>query len=379
MGPVVAVLADYWRPGWRAGGPIVSLGRLVDRSSADCRVVTRNHDFTDSTPYPGISANTWTPDEANDAIPVAYLAGLAGFRWARTELRRLNAHFLHINSVHSPAFGIAPLIAFRCGLLGSPRVLLSAHGELADSAQQHKHWKKRLAAPFLRRLIPGNTIWHGSSQREAADIRAWLGTNPTILIAPDPPPEPADQAGTGPDAPTVLFASRIHPIKGLDRAIDVVASLDMPVRFVVAGQIEDQSYWQRCEQMLRDLPANVEVQVYGAYTPADISSLVDDATVLVLPTKGENFGQVIAESLACGCPIAIPATTPWGEYVGESAGSIDDDDGRTLTFIREVLNESATKRETRRSAVLAAYRAWFDREGNVDLYREAWRMTEAQS
>ena len=32
---------------------------------------------------------------------------------------------------------------------------------------------------------------------------------------------------------------------------------------------------------------------------------------LILPTKGENFGHVIAESLSASLPVIISQNTPW--------------------------------------------------------------------
>src|SRR5690606_30696259 len=33
--------------------------------------------------------------------------------------------------------------------------------------------------------------------------------------------------------------------------------------------------------------------------------------VLFMPTKGENFGHIILESLTTGCPVLISDRTPW--------------------------------------------------------------------
>lgn len=53
----VVLIADYWRPGWRTGGPIVSLGRLVDHTRARTWVVTRDHDWV--SPIRTWSLMTW--------------------------------------------------------------------------------------------------------------------------------------------------------------------------------------------------------------------------------------------------------------------------------------------------------------------------------
>ena len=376
MGTRVAVLADYWRPGWRAGGPIVSLARLVDKSQCETVILTRDHDLGDSSRYFGISPNTWEHASGSPS-KIAYLAGWSGLRWATRQLRGERPDMIHVNSLHSPLFGVLPLLALRLGVVRSNVVLITPHGELAPSALRHKWWKKTLARPFLRWLVPTRAIWHASSQHEASDVINWLKRTPNLVVAPDPAPDPAPSASTGPKAPTVLFASRIHPIKGLDVAIRIMGSVQTPCRFVIAGQPEDDEYWANCQKQLAELPRHIGVDVRGPYSPDESSELMDQATVLLLPTKGENFGQVIAEALSRGCPVAIPPTTPWPDYVGTDLGCVDSDPDSLARFVTELLTEPIHRREFRRARTLDAYRAWFATSEASDLYVDVFELAGA--
>jgi len=371
MGPTVALLADYWRPGWRAGGPITSLGLLVDRSEIPVSVFTRDHDLGSPAPYPGVRTNGWT-SVGRDGFAVAYLRGLAGVRWAFRHLRAMRPSIVHINSVHSPVFGIAPLLATRLGLFGSPIVVISPHGELTEASQEHKRWKKRLARPVLRRIIRKDASWHASSTFEAADIERWLNRAAHIIVAPDAPPTPHAGGPTpleeSTNQPTVLFASRIHPIKGLDSAIEVVGQVATPCRFVIAGPIEDESYWARCQGLLKKLPSHVTVDVRGPFEPSDMPSLVTSARILILPTKGENFGQVIAEALSQGCPVALPPVTPWLDYAGSDIGCVSDDEREVATYLETALSEPVEAHKERRRRAYEAYSSWFSGVGDVDVY-----------
>ena len=42
--------------------------------------------------------------------------------------------------------------------------------------------------------------------------------------------------------------------------------------------------------------------------------------VFYFPTKSENFGQVIWESLSCGCPVLISDQTPWNNIENHHVG-----------------------------------------------------------
>ena len=369
----MALLADYWRPGWRAGGPITSLGLLVDRTKAHVAVFTRNHDLGSRQPYSGIATNEWT-HRADARSPTAYLTGWRGITWALRELRRMQPQILHINSLHSPLFGILPLATTRLGLIRPPYVLISPHGELSAASQQHKKWKKSLARPLLRGLVSRRIVWHASSAMEFADIEAWLGRTPHTIVAPDSPPAPRSNADAFHDArslPTVLFASRIHPIKGLDTAIAMVARVKTPCRFVIAGPIEDDSYWQQCQQLLAQLPRHIDVVRNGPYQPSELDALIDAARVLVLPTKGENFGQVIAEALSRGCPVVIPPTTPWLGFVGPHLGCVFESETAGADFLEQVVTESGEQAKERRRRTLSAYREWCEEVSAEDIYAQA--------
>lgn len=376
----VVLLADYWRPGWRAGGPITSLGRLVDRTRFEISVLTRSHDLGQVDDYPSITPNSWTPG-AQEHEQIGYLRGARGLPWAMRQIRRLKPQVIHVNSLHSVPFGILPLAALRLRLLPAASIVVSPHGELSRASQEHKAWKKRIGRPALRRLVPRGALWHASSEMERHDIALWLDYEPKVFVRPDEPPQPSPESvarswsGESPGSeraePTVLFASRIHPIKGLDTAIDVIANVRAPCRFLIAGTVEDEAHWRMCQRALDALPDSIHAHALGSYHQEELDAMLDSARVLLLPSKGENFGQVIAEALSRGCPVALLDTTPWVEYAGSEIGRASNNTDDLVAFVDEVLTESDAAHRERRQRVLAAYKRWFDStmKGN-DFYED---------
>ena len=59
----VLVLADYYLPGFKAGGPIRSLANMVDRLGDEFafKIVTRDRDAGDQRPCGGTVPNAWQP------------------------------------------------------------------------------------------------------------------------------------------------------------------------------------------------------------------------------------------------------------------------------------------------------------------------------
>ena len=109
-----------------------------------------------------------------------------------------------------------------------------------------------------------------------------------------------------------LWISRFHPDKGLDLALDLAEILGFPFKVAGSMQFADhEEYGRKYLERISNIP-NVEyVQL-----PLDIThhekkrELYQEAKAFLYPVQYfECFGMVVAEALACGCPVI---TTPNG-------------------------------------------------------------------
>lgn len=125
-----------------------------------------------------------------------------------------------------------------------------------------------------------------------------------------------------------LFLSRIQEKKGCDLLIEAfgqVASKDPSLHLVMAGP--DQTGWIK---ELKSLASNLGIADRISWT----GMLQGDAKwgafyaseVFCLPSHQENFGIVVAESLACGKPVLISnKVNIWREIEVDLAGFVGDD------------------------------------------------------
>ena len=72
--------------------------------------------------------------------------------------------------------------------------------------------------------------------------------------------------------------------------------------------------------LVLNLPSNIRVSFKGDVMRDKIFQLFVKYDVFYFPTKGENFGQVIWESLSCGCPVLISDQTPWNNIESHHVG-----------------------------------------------------------
>jgi glycosyltransferase involved in cell wall biosynthesis len=401
--PTVLTVVDYYLPGIKAGGPVRSVGHLVERMGDRYRfrMVTRDRDAGDQARYPGIPRDRWhpLPDGGSD---VWYLPpGLRGVLEMRRVLARTPHQVLYLNSLFSARMTFVALLLRRFGLVPRTVVVLAPRGELHPGALGTTSWRRWRSVRGARWLNPGyakkriyigacralgllrGVTWQASNAEEAADIRRRIGARAPVMVAPDLGSDRLSPPGT----PTpkekgvlrVAYVSRISPKKNLDGAIAMLAQAGGRVTFDLYGPVEDEAYWSYCRRALEQLPPGMEARYHGVLPHVRVSEVLRRHDLLLLPTWGENFGHVILESLAAGCPVLISDQTPWRrlEQLGVGWDLPLDDPGAFVGVLRRCLEMDA--REHRRwSERAAAYGqlASLDAHGlaqNVELFETAAR------
>jgi glycosyltransferase involved in cell wall biosynthesis len=202
--------------------------------------------------------------------------------------------------------------------------VLAPRGELSRKALNHKKIKKNIfmqLASFIG-LYKGIS-WHGSSESECAQIRDYLlqfETNPELStvhaamdLRPaldfDTTPKPEKQNGSL----LLVFLARIHPIKQLNVALEVLKEVRGDVFFGIYGPIDpgEETYWIRCQALIRELPSNIKVEYHGTLDSFKVGAELHKYHAFFMPTLTENYGHSIAEALSAGCPVVISDQTPW--------------------------------------------------------------------
>ena len=359
--PVVLVFAAYYRPAFRSGGPLRTLLNMVDQlgDEVDFRIFTRNHDLGSREPLAGVPLGRWCDV---DGTQVFYGSSSDRSLSAVARLiRDVGPDTVYLNSFLDPSFSILPLVVRRLGWAAPGiRWVLAPRGEFAPSALRIKAPKKRLfrAAARLTGLHAG-LIWQASSDFERDDIRRAMGgiaadirvaTDLTERLADMPPP-----ATPRPEGPLrVCLLSRISPMKNVRYAIEVVLRLRCPVEFSIHGPIEDRAYWETCQPLIAAAPADCRIAWKGEVTPDQVRATIARHDLFLLPTRGENFGHVIFESLAAGVPVLVSDRTPWRDLDARGSGWV-----RSLetpeAFVDVLESAAARDPATRRAAAVAAH------------------------
>ncbi|MGQ1787094.1 glycosyltransferase family 4 protein [Saccharicrinis sp. GN24d3] len=321
----ILIFIDWFLPGYKAGGPVRSMANMVEylRDEYAFYIVTRNTDYTEIMPYKGIEPNQWT--DFSEGVKVYYAAAenqnLSTFK---NIISSTTFDVAYINGIYSWKFSIMPLIALR---KFSGKKVVASRGMLAQSAIDVKGGKKKLFLKLVKlfNLYKGVTF-HATNEKEKEDINGILGLGLKVQVADNLPkktlPEEKSINKVGGELKLVSLA-RISPEKNTLFAIECLLELgkvEGRISFDLYGQVYNQQYWEECKSVIVKLPENIKVTHKGTVEADRVGDTIQNYHALFLPSRGENFGHVILESLMAGRPVLISDQTPWRGLTGRKAG-----------------------------------------------------------
>ncbi len=244
---------------------------------------------------------------------------------------------LHIHALWSPWL----FKMYRWAKQQGCKIVWSPHGMITPWALSQKKWKKRLALALYQYWgLKGADLLHVTADSEVEDVRR-LGLKNKVAIVPlgvdcsgsrryarDDGHTPirhcearSDEAIRNEPIHTALFISRVHPKKGLFDLVDAWGALKpQGWRLVIAGPSQE-GHAEAVIRRARALGLDEEaVQYIGPVFGEEKDKLYASADIFVLPTYSENFGVVVLEALAQGCPVLTTKETPWQALEKEGCG-----------------------------------------------------------
>lgn len=193
-------------------------------------------------------------------------------------------------------------------------LIVSLRGTLEPWSRQHHRWRKQIAwRLYQRRHLRQARLIHVTSENEAQSARMAGLDTPLAIIPNGVDVSIMERPGVRVDKTirTLLFLSRIHPIKGLLNLVEALRQIDLSGwRVILAGGDED-GHRAMVEAAVQAARLDGKVVFHGSVTDADKWELYRQADLFVLPSYSENFGLVVAEALASGVPVITTTGTPW--------------------------------------------------------------------
>ena len=320
-----------YAPAWQFGGPVLSVSRLCEALAAEgvrVRVLTTNAGLPD---WPATELGTPILQRGVEVIryPVDRQRGAIRSRALEQALPDVLAgsHLLHLSAIWQP-LGL-PLQ--RAALARNIPVLHSLRGALGPYSLSQSWWKK---LPYLllleRPLLERAAGLHVTSHQEAEELN-WLRLRAPRHLLPNPldlshlQPDQTlrqhcrQQLGVPTGMPLLLVCGRQHHKKGLDLLPELLASQrHQPWRLLLVGSDDDGS-GSALRRDLQRLGLGERLLLEPTMPAADLVGVYNAADLLLLPSRHENFGNVVVEALACGCAVLISDRTGVGADLLEAA------------------------------------------------------------
>lgn len=319
----ILLFADWYEPGYRAGGPIRSCVNFVQNMKDDYAiyVFTSDRDLDASSPYENIPTDQWIISESDSR----YYCSPANLNWKniRQQMDTVRPDFIYLNSMFSTYFTIYPLlISSRNRFQG--KIVLTPRGMLRESAINFKPLKKRFFLSLFNLLgFPRRIFFQATDDTEAKDIRQYFGVSVKMMQVSNFPAlmtTPPEAIEKNPGSLSMVYVGRIHPIKNLYFLLEAMQKLSALIHLSIVGTLEDEQYWQNCRSLILRLPSNITVNYMGEIPNQQLQPIIAQQHIFALPTMGENFGHAIYEALSQGKPVLISDQTPWRGLSGHKAG-----------------------------------------------------------
>lgn len=241
-----------------------------------------------------------------ELVPSAYPSSAARFGRSALRSRGVPADVVCMNQYHDALFGRAVTVG--------RDVPLVCHLRLLPPVAPCRQW--RLGLSGVDRFIAASRCVHDAWMEAALVYGATVdvvydGIDTRRFRPLDDRQRVRAALGAPPDSFVVAYAGRIDRMKNLDRVLEAVASLRLPVdklRVWIAGRPVDHAspeaggaYVNSLRQLAASLGIGSAIRWLGPRS--DIPDLLGAADAAVLFSDAEGFGRATVEALACGTPI----------------------------------------------------------------------------
>jgi glycosyltransferase involved in cell wall biosynthesis len=232
--------------------------------------------------------------------------------------QRSQLHLIHDHGLWLPCNHVVSKVARKLGVVH----VVSPRGMLEPWALNYKSWKKKIVWNlWASRDLHQITAFCATSEKEAENIRK-LGFTQPIANIPNSVSAPSLMSGnfSRSNGRQVLFLSRIHPKKGVCELVEAWSKIrPFGWELIIAGP-DENDHAKKVRNLIVYHGLESVVHLVGSIEGEEKWKLFERSDLFILPTYSENFGIVVAESLAMGTPVITTKGAPWESLIGKNCG-----------------------------------------------------------
>ena len=320
-----------YAPAWHFGGPVRSVSRLCEGLAAkghQIKVITTNAGL------PGLEKNQLGRPFLLNGVEVTYypVDRAEGTIKSKALERALPQIFKKVDLIHlSGIWQPLGISIQRQAWRQNVPLIQSLRGALGPYSRRQKWWKKYpyyllRERPWLQRTA----ALHVTTRQEERELNDLGLRSPRMLL-----PNPVDLAelqldsdarvalraklGINLEMPLLLICGRQHHKKGLDLLPPILSELSIySWNLLLVGEDDDGSGTALMKALTQSGLSN-RVHSLGMQTSSELGAIYNASDLLLLPSRHENFGNIVIEALACGCAVAVSDQTGVAEDLLDEA------------------------------------------------------------
>lgn len=335
-----------------------------------------------------MSAET-DPVDRLDKIGVAhhkFVPEKEAWRWSKAMRRWCVDNVQRFDVVVLNGLWMGPLFEAgrACRKLQVPYVVMP-HGMMDPYFQSTR--KKRMVKKLYWAMAEGKSVrrsrglfFTASAEQEKAEsvypisgVRSWV-----VGYGIRDPGRKAPLASSSDGAVKLLFMSRVHPKKGLDLVLQALPALPARVTLDVHGDGDD-AYSRALRQRAAQLGLESRVRWHGFTTGEAKWAAIEACDAMILASRQENFGVIVAEALSVGRPALISCEVNiWQEVEKDGSGLAA---ACSVEGVKELVCRYAALDAEERTAMSERARAAFARRYRIETSAAAFAaaLSEAAS
>lgn len=320
---ILKVVQSYY-PFFEMGGPVVKVRALAHALSK------RGHQITILTADWGLNSRNghglsiesceWGWRAAERGVEAVYLSSPAHYRALTLNprvIRFCGASLKGFDVVHF--YGLydllGPAVAFYCRREPLPYVIepMGMYRPIDRGLLRKSLWHRTIGKAFCRDArcfvatadIERQTLVEDGISPERIVVR-YNGVDSNIAAPAHAAPGQFRRKWAIPvSEPLILFLSRLIPRKGADILIDAFAQSCPVGRLVIAGPEGEPGYLTYLIAHAQHSGAADRIVFTGPLYDENRTVAFADADLFVLPSRYENFANVVAEAMACHVPVIV--------------------------------------------------------------------------
>lgn len=315
----ILIVVEGYFPAQKYGGPPVSIKNFCEllKNEYNFYIMTRDYDI-DGTRLEHIKEGWNESNEAN----IIYLSRNKFNRFEFQEIiDEVNPDMIYINSFFDYELSMKFILV---SLKNKINILLAPRGQLLQGAMERKKALKKLYLVMFKLFINNSLFSFQSTSSEETTVLHRIFPENKIIEIQNIPSTSKSLTNHIKEEKVLrlVFLSRIVEKKNLLYALEILEMLSLSISLDIYGPIEDKIYWEICQKKISELPSNIVVVYKGLAEPKETINIFSNYDAFLFPTKSENFGHVISESLIAGCPVIISDKTPWNDIAKKEAGYV---------------------------------------------------------